>query len=256
MVQATFSAKGALLAQQNRLNIIANNLANMETTGFKASRADFKDTLYSSIKRTEEMGNNANLQRGSGVLLGSTTLSMEQGVPVQTGQKLDFCITGQGFFTLQGAGNEKLYTRDGTFAISVSGGTRYLVNAQGYYVLDKSGNRITLPEGADASELICNEKGELSMGTQASFASLGIAGFKNPSGLEASGGNTFTPTEASGQAAVVETPEVRQGAYEDSNVDITLEMTRMIRAQRAFSFAARALTTADEMDGMSNNLRT
>ena len=257
MVQAAFSAKSALLAQQDRLNVISNNLANLNTTGFKSSRVDFKDTLYSTIKRTEEMGSNANLQRGGGVMIGAISVLMENGVAVGTNVPLDFCLTGAGFFTLQGADGAKLYTRDGTFAVSNENGTRYLVNAQGLYVLDKSGNRISLPAEGGTESLTCNENGELFMpGNTASFASLGISEFPNPGGLEAVGGNCFKETVASGAAKSSEDATVLQGFYESSNVDLALEMTRLIRAQRAFSFAARALTTADEMDAMANNLRT
>lgn len=255
MVQASFSAKSALLAQQDRLNVIANNISNNDTTAFKSTRVDFKDTLYNTIKRTEEMENGANLQRGSGVRIGATTLSMEQGVTQVTGQPLDFCINGSGFFTLQAADGSKVYTRDGAFAVSNVSGTRYLVNAQGLYVLDKSGNRISLPAGTNAEELSCSENGELTLDGK-SFATLGINEFANPGGLEAVGGNCFKVTDASGAAKAVSTPSVQQSALESSNVDMALEMTRLIRAQKAFSFAARALSTADEMDAQANNLRT
>lgn len=255
MVQASYSAKTALLAQQNRLNVIANNLANLETTGFKSSRVNFKDTLYNTIKRTDEMEQGVNLQRGSGVMIGATALSMLDGVATGTAVPLDFCINGAGFFTLQAPDSSKLYTRDGTFAISDQGGSRYLVNAQGYYVLDSSGNRITLPEGTDASKLKCSEAGALTLDGK-EVAKLGINEFPNPAGLEAVGGNAFRETAASGAAKAVEKPTVMQGFYESSNVDLATEMTQLIRAQRAFSFAARALTTADEMDAMANNLRT
>jgi flagellar basal-body rod protein FlgG len=255
MVQATFSAKSALVAQQNRLDVIANNIANIDTTGFRSSRVDFKDTLYNTIKRTDEMENDANLQRGSGVRVSATTLSMENGTPVGTGISLDFCIGGSGFFTLKAPDGGKLYTRDGIFGVSTEGGARYLVNAQGYYVLDKSGNRITIPAGADTSAISCAEDGTLSLNGTA-FSSLGISEFPNPVGLEAAGGNNFRATDASGTATASKDASVMQGFYESSNVDLASEMTRLIRAQKAFSFAARALTTADEMDAMANNLRT
>lgn len=253
MLQASFSAKSALIAQQERLNVISNNLANLQTPGFCASRMSFKDTLYTTIKRTDGQQGGVNLQLGSGVIASGTALSMERGAPVQSGQPLDFCITGNGFFTLQGTNGERLYTRDGTFVLSASGQERHLVNGSGLYVLDASGSRITIPEG-DASTLSCGADGELMMGTT-SVAKLGIATFKNPMALKQEGGNAFSATEASGQAAEAAEPNVRQGWYESANVDLTLEMTRLIQAQRAFSFASQALTTADQMDGMANNLR-
>lgn len=254
MMQGMFSAKSAVLAQQRRLDTIANNLANINTTGFKASRVDFKDTLYTTLHRPVEP-QNAALRSGSGVLVSATLRSFLVGTPVQTGIGLDFCLTRDGFFTVQNGQGEKLYTRDGSFAVSSESGGRYLVTSDGFYVTDSSGNRITLPEG-DISNMKLNANGSLAIGTDEPFATLGIVSFKNNGGLMAMGKNCYMETDASGKAEQIETPEVQQGFLESSNVDLSEEMTKLIRSQRAFSFAARALTTVDEMHAMANNMRT
>ena len=254
MMQGMFTAKSAVIAQQRRLDTIANNLANINTTGFKASRADFKDTLYTTMHRPAEP-QNASLILGSGVLVSATVRSFLAGTPIQTGIGLDFCLTQDGFFTVMNGQSEKLYTRDGSFAVSNEDGGRFLVTADGFYVLDKSGSRITLPEG-DISNLKLDTAGSLSIGSEEPFATLGIAAFKNNGGLMAAGRNCFIETEASGSAELLEEPNVQQGFLESSNVDLSEEITKLIRSQRAFSFAATALTTADEMHAMANNMRS
>ena len=191
---------------------------------------------------------------------------------MQTGVPLDFCLTKDGFFTLQDQDGNALYTRNGAFALSVEGGSRYLVDSEGRYVQGQSG-KIQVPEG-DMSTLSINEKGELfikqatasnttggttggtAAGAPTAFATLKISSFLNNEGLEAAGSSTFRATTASGEAKAVENPEVRVGYLESSNVDMATEMTTLIRAQKAFSFASQAVRTADEMAAMANNMRT
>lgn len=252
MTQALFSAKQAIFAQQLRVDNIANNVANINTTGFKSSRVDFKDTLYSQM--TKPLGvNGVNLQNGTGVNVASTLRSFADGAPVQTESNLDFCLIGDGFFTLQDSEGKKIYTRSGSFAVSSEAGGRYLVNGNGYYVLNDQGSKLSLPEG-DIEELNVSIGGEVTLGTNAA-GSLKISSFANNQGLEAIGGACFAETAASGQAKDAEAVTVKQGFLESSNVDMAQEMTRLIRAQRALSLAGRALTTTDEMDGLANNMR-
>jgi len=121
--------------------------------------------------------------------------------------------------------------------------------------MDTQGSRIKLPQ-AMSDDLTVNPKGELSIGTGAVFATLNIASFANNEGLEAVEGNCFIPTAASGPADTAQNVTVKQGFLEGSNVDLALEMTRLIRAQRAFTLAGKAITSADEMDALANNMRT
>ena len=260
MMQTSLSAKSALRAQQQQLDVIANNIANVNTVGFKSSSVNFKDTLYNTmIKPTDgEL-----LQRGTGVRVSSVAKSFLPGTPMQTGVPLDFCLTNDGFFTLEDQDGNELYTRNGAFKLSVEGGNRYLVDSEGRYV-QGDGGKIEVPEG-DLSTLTIDGNGQLfirqttggtTSGAPTAFATLKISSFLNNEGLEAVGSSAFRATGASGEAKDVETPEVRVGYLESSNVDMVTEMTTLIRAQKAFSFASQAVRTADEMAAMANNMRS
>jgi len=267
-MQTSLTARSALRAQQQQLDTIANNIANINTAGFKSSSVNFKDTLYTEMVRPTDT-QNTRLQNGTGVRVGSVVRSFANGTPVSTGNGLDFCLTGDGFFTIQAPNGETLYTRNGSFHVSGGSGAQYLVTADGGYVMGTSG-RIQIPNG-DLSTLGLNEKGELTISAAASsttsqtataasspsaFATLKISSFQNNDGLEAVGGTSFRATVASGNAQTVASPQVLQGYQESSNVDLTTEMTTLIRAQKAFSFASQVVKTADEMDAMANNMRT
>lgn len=255
MMQASSTAKAALLAQQQRMDVISNNLANVNTVGFKSRNVTFRDTLYTAMLRPtgDQTGN---LQRGTGVRISATDLLLTPGIPEATGATFDFCIEGEGFFEVQNQQGEKVYTRNGAFGISAEGENTYLVNAQGFYVMDKSGQKIQLPGEGDISTLSAAQNGELSLQGEEPFATLKIATFPNSYGLESLGNSTFGATVASGEAQPApEDTEIRQGFLESSNVDTSMEMVNMIKTQRAFSFASRAVTTADEMDALANNMR-
>ncbi|HWR21881.1 MAG TPA: flagellar hook-basal body protein [Feifaniaceae bacterium] len=260
MMQTSLSAKSALRAQQQQLDVIANNIANVNTVGFKSSSVNFKDTLYNTMVRPTD---GELLQRGTGVRVSAITKSFALGTPMLTGAPLDFCLTNDGFFTLEDQDGNEVYTRSGAFKLSVEGDGRYLVDSEGRYVMGEGG-RIEIPQG-DLSSLSVDGSGQLFIRTTAAdgtaaatptaFATLQITSFLNNEGLEAAGSSTFRATAASGEAETVESPEVRVGYLESSNVDMATEMTTLIRAQKAFSFASQAVRTADEMAAMANNMR-
>lgn len=257
MLQASFSAKLGALAQQKRMDTTANNLANVSTTGFKARTVSFKDTLYTNMINPDDPYNGQanNLQRGTGVLVSGMNYRFTPGAAEHTQVGTDFFIEGEGFFTVRSSQGEILYTRDGSFGLSSEADGRYLVTGEGYYVLDDQQQRIRIPEGP-ISELSINDDGGLSMGRYGNiFATIQTTSFPNPYGLLTTGNNCYRVSEASG-APVQGTGQVVQGYLEMSNVDMVSEMTNLIRTQRAFSFASRALTTADEMQAIANNLRT
>lgn len=270
-MQTSLTARSALRAQQTQLDTIANNIANINTAGYKSSSVNFKDTLYSAITRASGAAN-TRLQNGTGVRVGAVTRSFADGAPVPTGNLLDACLTGDGFFTVQTAGGETRYTRNGSFQISTQGGTRYLMTADGSYVMGTSG-KITVPNG-DLSTFQISADGKLTINqstdstsssssasssasaSSSSFATLKISTFDNRDGLEAAGNTSFRATDASGAAKTVEKPELLQGYQESSNVDLPTEMTTLIRAQKAFAFASQVVKAADEMDATANNMRT
>lgn len=252
MLQASFSAKSAVIAQQQRIDVISNNIANVSTNGFKSTGVTFKDMMYTTMSRPEDT-QTANLQKGTGACIASMNYNFSQGTPVQTGQPLDFSLEGEGFFTVTDATGRTLYTRDGSFTVSAEADGRYLVTSQGHYVMDASGQRIRLPEGS-LEALTVSPSGEMAFGTDAPFAVMNVANFRNPHGLAGAGNNCYIETVASG-APLEANAAISQGFTESSNVDMASEMVAMIRASRAFSLASRAITTADEMQATANNMR-
>ena len=250
-MQALHAAKLGLMAQQNRVNIIAGNISNVNTTGYKGQRMDFKDALYTQILNPADLQQEGMMQ-GTGVLTGATNRDLNQGSVMNTGVSLDFYINGDGYFTLSNASGTVMYTRNGAFGVSVETDGRYLVNGNGDYVLDDQSNRIRLPEGA--TDIEAGTDGTLSADGVA-FARLNIVTFTNRNGLSSAGDTCFMETVASG-APINSEASVVQGALEGSNVDLAVELTRLIRAQKAFALAGKAVSTWDQMEATTNNLRT
>lgn len=251
MMQARNTAATGLVAQQQRIDIIAANLANENTTGYKAARADFKDALYVSMKDPVGNAEANNLRKGSGVILNTTGRDLSDGTAQTTGRSLDFSLSGEGYFTVQGADGGLLYTRNGHFSISPENGQNYLVDENGQYVLSTQGQRISVGSGEDLS---VRTDGTLSVGGQ-TVGKLAIADFVNPQGLSAAGNSCFQETAASGAPRAAQNCETEQGSLEASNVNLGKEMTLMIRAQRAYTMTGKALQTADDMDGLANTIR-
>jgi len=253
-MQSLFSAASGLSAQQRRLETISANIANADTTGFKASRTDFKDALYTTMVNPVNIDSMAdNLLAGSGVLLGATAIDMSQGVTVQTDQALDFAIKGEGFFQVQTDNGEILYTRSGCFSPAVIDEEIYLATQEGYFVLDANGQRISLPADIDGLRV---SPGGVLMTEDQNYGALGIVSFTNPQGLEPAGSAYFRTTENSGQPEMDFESTVIQGSLERSNVDLARELTMLIRAQRAYSLASRALTTTDDMMGLADTIHS
>ncbi len=250
-MQALHAAKLGLMAQQNRVNVIAGNIANVNTAGYKGQRMDFKDALYTRILNPADLEQEGMMQ-GTGVLIGNTNRDLRQGAVMNTGISLDLYIDGDGYFTLSNANGTVMYTRSGAFGVSVENDGQYLVNGKGNYVLDDQLNRIRLPEGAEDIEVASD--GSLSAGG-AAFARLNIVTFANRNGLSSVGDTCFMETVVSG-APVLSGASVVQGALEGSNVDLAVELTQLIRAQKAFAIAGKAVTTWDQMEATTNNLRT
>lgn len=257
MYEAVFMAATGLVNQQRRLDTIADNVANVNTVGFKAARLDFKDALYTANSLGPLGSPEENHQKGHGVMSASADRIYQEGSIMTSGEPLDFAIEGDGFFELENQSGQSVYTRAGNFYLGgvEADGNQYLVNARGYYVHDMNGQRIAVPLGTHVT--VCDEQGliEFVGADESQFVQLGIFSFANPTGLDALGGSNFAESAASGGRERAEGYTVHQGALESSNVSLADEMTRMIRAQRAFSLASRALKTADDMEGIANNLR-
>lgn len=252
MLQSIFTAGTGLSQQQKRIDTIADNLANINTTGFKQVRVEFKDAIYNRMQDASDAQSTENLQKGAGVLINKTGRNFDGGSFIETGATTDVAIQGHGFFVLQDEDGQTVYTRAGDFQLSEENGVLYLTSADGRYVLDTQGQRIMLQGSAD--ELSISGQGLITMG-DTEVTTLAIVDFPNRVGLESVGGTSFAVTENSGEPLAAEGFEIVQGAYEGSNVQIADEMTLLIRTQRALQFASRALKTADEMDGLANSMR-
>lgn len=243
-----YNAVSGMVAYQQNMDVLAHNMANVNTNGFKPSRTAFSDILYTkmAINGDEQL-------QGHGVKAIGNDLDMRQGTPLTTGYPLDFAIIGEGFFAIEDPNGELSYTRNGAFNISVEGNRGYLVTADGSYVLDKSGKSIALEkkEGTDEFDL------------EPLSEELGVYCFENPYGLSQTDGTRFKETAKSGEATVPKATgknktlpyALREGTIETSSVDMSQGMTDLIMAQRAFQMNSRMVQTADQMDEVISNLR-
>ena len=256
MFEAMMIAATGLHNQQRRLDTIANNVANVNTVGFKSARLDFKDALYTAgvvpaLPRTP----GGDQQKGHGVLVAGITKDFRTGNMQATDRLLDIAIEGEGFFELRDIDGNLFYTRNGTFNLSAEADGAFLVNSDGWYVMDAFGERIRFPEYADTISIGTDGTISFTESGEGTTITLGVYTFRNLTGLLSAGGGNYTESDASGERLPAEGVILRQGTIEISNVNLTEEMTRMIRTQRAFQLASRALTTADEMEAIANNMR-
>lgn len=255
------TAGTGLTAQQRFVEIIANNLANVNTTGFKKVRPEFQDLLYETLRpagNTQRSGIEPlnEVQIGSGTELIATSRQYSQGDIENTNNALDMAIVGEGFFVVRKPDNTFAYTRDGSFQVDRNG---RVVTSQGFEL--EPG--FTVPE--DAVELQISSDGVVSVildGTleEQALGQVELARFINPGGLRSVGDNLLLETAASG-AAIFEQPgtnntgELKQYHLETSNVDIVQEMINMITAQRSYELNSKAVQTADTILGTSVNLK-
>ncbi|MCL2056395.1 MAG: flagellar hook-basal body protein [Oscillospiraceae bacterium] len=256
MIRGFYNARSGLIAHQDRLNVISNNIANVNTVGFKPMRTAFKDLIYQNLnRRTAEN----EVQTGHGVKVNKNDILISQGAPAYTGRELDLTLIGENnFFAVQTRGGEIRYTRSGNFSWNNDDGTWYLVNGNGERLLDSDWQVIEAQPDDNGKLPSFNGMGELMFPGSADVeAEAGIFSFSNPFGLWSMEGTTFYPTPESGPALQVD-PQDRslvQAYLENSSVEIAHEMVSMIEAQRAFSFNSRMVQTADEVEQIVNSLR-
>ncbi|MEQ1875052.1 MAG: flagellar basal-body rod protein FlgG [Bdellovibrionia bacterium] len=261
MIKALNTAATGMQAQQTNMDVIANNIANVNTTGFKKSKAEFEDLLYQTIKEPgTQSGANAispvGVQVGLGVRTSAVSKDFEGGSPRLTGRPLDLQIEGSGFFPVQLANGQVAYTRDGSFKKDASG-----------RITDSNGNalqpEIIIPPNASNFEITPN--GQVQIVTNESnipqtVGQIQLVSFVNPPGLKAMGRNLFMPSNASGLPIQGLPGENGNGTVaskqlEASNVNIVDEMVNMITAQRAYETNSKAVQAVDQMLQSVNNLR-
>ncbi|MEW6745872.1 MAG: flagellar basal-body rod protein FlgG [Planctomycetota bacterium] len=261
MIKALYTAATGMKTQQVNVDVIANNLANVNTSGFKRSQADFQDLLYIILQApgaetAEGRQSPTGIEIGSGARLVSTTKVFTQGVLEPTGRKLDVAIQGEGFYEVELPDGSIAYTRDGAFRRDANG---ELVTPEGYPLK----NNITIPRDVASENINFGVDGTVSytdlQGTQATAGTIELVRFPNPSGLKSLGGNLFAETVASGQAVRGKPGEDGLGGLlpanlERSNVEVVNEMVNLIVAQRAYEVNSRAIRTGDQMLSISTSL--
>lgn len=238
MIRSLYSGVSGMRAHQTRMDVIGNNIANVNTTGFKASRVNFQEMLSVSLNP---------FQIGLGESVSSIDSFFTQGAMQVTGRALDMAIDGNGFFMVQEAqSGQNYYTRDGAFYLNGNGD---LVNSAGLYVLDSSGNPINL--GTGINSLSIDKHGNIYInGSNSPTAVMGISEVDNPEGLTRAGNNLYVvPDNATNPGVPMDGNRgaLLAGSLEMSNVDLTNEFADMIVTQRGYQANARVITTSDQM---------
>ncbi len=256
---ALYSSATGMQAQQLNLDTIANNLANVNTSGFKRTKIDFQDLLYQQGRQAGADGGAGNLipagvQVGAGSRVVSTAKIFSQGTLTQTDERLDLAIQGDGFYEVQRPDGTSAYTRDGSFKVNATG---QVVTNDGLPVLSGFG---PIPNGATG--IMVSQNGDVTISTPAGPTSFKVqlVRFANPTGLESAGGNLYLETAASGTPELGNPGEqgngkIVQGYLEGSNVNVVSEMVNMIIAQRAYEINSKAVQTSDSMLQEANNLK-
>lgn len=253
-MQALHTAATGMRAQELNVQTVANNIANIRTTGYKKQNAEFQDLLYTDLRRVGSTSSSSGtvvptgIQIGSGVKFAATSRIMTQGSLEETQQPLNMAIRGDGYFEIELPDGRTAYTRDGSFERNQDG---EIVTLDGYQV----GSGITIPQDARSINISTDGQVEVVNGDDANPSNVGqidIITFINPGGLEAIGDNLFVETAASGDPQTGTPGEdgvgnVLQGFLEGSNVEAVREISDLISAQRAYELNSRVISAADEM---------
>lgn len=259
MQRSLFTGATGMRAQQLNLDVIANNLANVNTTAFKRSRVDFQDLLYQTLRAPGSISAQglevpSGIQLGHGVGIASVTKLFLQGSFLETGNSLDIAIEGDGFFQITLPDGEVGYSRDGSFELNRDG---IIVTADGFALepeITIPGDAINIAIGTDGTVTVT-----LSDGTTDELGQIELARFINPAGLLSQGRNLFRESEASGDPILSIAGEdgagtLRQAFLESSNVSVVDEIVQLIVTQRAFEVNSSVIRTSDEMLQTANNL--
>lgn len=253
-MKALYVAASGMAAQQVRLDTVANNIANVGTTGYKRSREAFQDLFYQELAYGgKSAARAARIEVGGGVQLAGVTKDHRAGDLKNTGEPLHVAIEGDAMFVLEDPEGARFYSRDGSFRLDAEG---LLVTAGGLAVAGD----IVIPEEATRVLVLPDGTVQAQLDQDTELTTLGrieLATFVNPAGLRPMGGNLFEETPESGEAMVArpEDARVRQGFLEASNVDVASELIEMILAQRAFELNSKVVQAADETLSVAVNLR-
>lgn len=271
MMRALYTAATGMRAEQTNVDTISNNLANVNTYGFKNERTEFKSLLYQTIQTRTTSGNGevkpVGAQVGLGTRVAATTSMYTQGSMLESQSPTDFALEGDGFFSVRGVDGQVYYTRNGNFTWSMAADqSLILTDCEGCPVLDTQGNAITIPGGVSAQSVRFTEEGDIYYKNEAgetlrSDQIFAVYQFNNPAGLEKLSGSRLAATAASGnpmleiENAGLVPSKIHSGYLEGSNVNVADEMVNMIIAQRAYELNSKAITTSDSMLETANNLK-
>ena len=270
MVRSLWTAASGMIAQQNNVDTIANNLANVNTMGYKTEVAEFKSLFYQDINAKSTSANSEQKpipsQVGLGVRNSAITSIFTQGAFLDSSNDLSFAINGDGFFGVRGQDGNTYYTRNGNFVLATDTAGLALTTTDGLKVLDADGKPIVFDESYVASQITVTGDGQICYpddknNPQPIGMEIGLWQFNNPSGLEKTDSGLFSESAASGASMNEYTnnslvrSELRQGYLEGSNVQVADEMVNMIVAQRAYELNSKAIQASDEMMQQANNLR-
>ena len=271
MLRSLWTGASGMIAQQTSVDTISNNLANVNTVGYKTEVNEFRSLLYQNIqtKTTKEDGTlkPVGAQVGLGVRNSAITSIFKQGSLLDSESDSAFAVEGKGFFSIKADDGNTYYTRNGNFQWTLGvGGTNMLANMDGLPVLDSTGKPIELAQDYVTSRVTITQDGEICYpdeenNPQPLGIKMGLYQFSNPAGLEKEADGLFSQTAASGPAmneatnSSLQKSNLVQGYLEGSNVQVVDEMVNMIVAQRAYELNSKAITASDEMMQQANNLR-
>ncbi len=269
-MRSLWTAASGMIAQQTNVDTISNNLANVNTTGFKSEKAEFKSLLYQTIQARTTTANGEQkpipAQVGLGTRVAATTSSYTDGALLANDSDTAFALQGDGFFAVRGADGNTYYTRNGDFNWSMGTTGVTLTNSDGYPVLDTNGNAIVLPNNVTTGSVEVSKEGTFSYkdanGNHIPLnVTIGVWQFNNPAGLNKRADNLLQVTAASGNPMNEATTNglakssVNQHYLEGSNVQIADEMVNLIVAQRAYEMNSKAIQASDDMLSQANQLR-
>lgn len=256
-MKALYTAATGMAAQQQRIENIAHNLANVSTVGFKKSRENFEDLLYENLPISSPDQNTTRasmLQLGSGVRLASMSRDFSNGDLTSTGNTFDMALAGRGFFVVQDTAGNEFYTRNGQFGLNAEG---ELITQSGMRVspnieIPMDANEVRIAEDGTITAVFNDSPEPVSLGT------LRVVDFVNRAGLKALGGNLYTMSPESGNPLELNPDDginIKQGFVEAANVDVAEELINMISAQRAFELTSKAVEAADKAMQIANNIK-
>jgi len=248
MIQGFYTAGGSMIAQQQKINVIAGNIANVNTNGYKKNNVGFSEVVYTEYQNMDAGAGGYII--GNGVRITDAVRDLSQGAVMQTGRGLDLSMEGDGYMTLRDGAGNLFYTRGGSFQLSVEGEDSYIVDSNGNYLMDSNMQRIN----AGGGEFTVTSDGVVVSGG-AVQGSLRIVGFEHAENLRSVGGGLYIQTAESGGETAAASASVRQSSIERSNVNLASEFTDLIAVQRLYQISSKVVQTIDEMQGMANSLR-